>query len=129
MEERAGERADALLHAWRELAREERWWLYSKAAGPGQRPGAGWRRALFHALGETSETRSAPAEEIKKKPLGGRRKLRRGNSSETLLQQARTDNGLTIAVASLIAHEQTKRKRGKGNDRKLAEDNRQTKLF
>jgi hypothetical protein len=73
MEEGASERKEALLHAWRELAREERWWLYSKAAAPGQLRGAGWRRALFHALGETSETRSAPIEEIKKKRLWKRR--------------------------------------------------------
>ncbi len=70
MEEGAPERVDALLHAWRELAREERWWLYSKAASPGQRPGAGWRRALFHALSETSETRSAPTDEAQKKSSG-----------------------------------------------------------
>jgi hypothetical protein len=70
MEEGAVERADALLSAWRELAREERWWLYSKAAAPGQRPGAGWRRALFHALSETSDTRSAPADEAQKKSSG-----------------------------------------------------------
>jgi hypothetical protein len=74
MEEGASERVDALLHAWRELAREERWWLYSKAASQGQRPGAGWRRALFHALSETSETRSAPAGEAQKKSSGSTRK-------------------------------------------------------
>ena len=55
MEDGAAERVDALLHAWRELAREERWWLYSKAAAPGQRVGVGWRKALFHALSETSD--------------------------------------------------------------------------
>lgn len=70
MEEGATERADKLLAAWRELAREERWWLYSKAAAPGQRQGAGWRRALFHALSETSDTRSAPVEQAQKKTSG-----------------------------------------------------------
>lgn len=70
MEKGAAERSHALLSAWRELAREERWWLYSKAAAPGQRPGAGWRRALFHALSETSDTRSAPADEAQKKSSG-----------------------------------------------------------
>ena len=70
MEEGVAGRADALLHAWRELAREERWWLYAKAAAPGQRPGAGWRRALFHALSETSNTRAAPAGEAQKKSSG-----------------------------------------------------------
>ena len=75
MEEGAPARVDALLHAWRELAREERWWLYSKAASPGQRPGAGWRRALFHALSETSETRSAPAGEAQKKSSGSTKRV------------------------------------------------------
>lgn len=70
MEEGAAERIDALLHAWRELAREERWWLYAKAAAPGQQRGSGWRRALFHALSETSETRVAPAAEAQKKSSG-----------------------------------------------------------
>lgn len=70
MEEGATDRVDALLHAWRELAREERWWLYAKAAAPGQRVGAGWRKALFHALSETSETRAAPPIEAQKKNYG-----------------------------------------------------------
>jgi len=70
MEDGAAERVDALLHAWRELAREERWWLYSKAAAPGQRVGVGWRKALFHALSETSDTRVAPLNEEQKKNFG-----------------------------------------------------------
>jgi hypothetical protein len=70
MEDGAAERVDALLHAWRELAREERWWLYSKAAAPGQRVGVGWRKALFHALSETSDTRVAPLDEEQKKNFG-----------------------------------------------------------
>lgn len=70
MEEGAPGQIEALLHAWRELAREERWWLYSKAAAPGQRPGRGWRRALFHALTETSESRVAVPAEYKKKSSG-----------------------------------------------------------
>jgi hypothetical protein len=76
MEEGAANRVDALLHAWRELAREERWWLYSKAAAPGQQRGAGWRRALFHALSETAETRSAPNIEAQKKSSGNTRRPR-----------------------------------------------------
>jgi hypothetical protein len=76
MEEGAADRVDALLHAWRELAREERWWLYAKAAAPGQQRGTGWRRALFHALSETSETRTAPAAEAQKKSSGNTRRQR-----------------------------------------------------
>ncbi len=70
MEAGAAERVSALVHAWRELAREERWWLYSKATAPGQRVGVGWRKALFHALSETSDTRVAPPTEAKKKLSG-----------------------------------------------------------
>jgi hypothetical protein len=69
MEEDAVARIDTLLGAWRELAREERWWLYGKAAAPSQRIGAGWRRALFHALGESSDTRSTPVEVAEKKSV------------------------------------------------------------
>jgi hypothetical protein len=76
MEDGAADRVDALLHAWRELAREERWWLYSKAAAPGQLRGTGWRRALFHALSETSETRSAPTVEAQKKSSGNTKRQR-----------------------------------------------------
>ncbi len=56
-EEGGAEHKEAILHSWRELAREERWWLYAKAAAPGQRKGAGWRRALFHALAEITDSR------------------------------------------------------------------------
>ena len=76
MEEGAADSVDALLHAWRELAREERWWLYSKAAAPGQQRGTGWRRALFHALSETSETRAAPTAEAQKKSSGNTKRQR-----------------------------------------------------
>ena len=44
-EEGAAEQLEAILHGWRELAREERWWLYAKAAAHGQQAGSGWRRA------------------------------------------------------------------------------------
>lgn len=64
-EEGALEQLEAILHGWRELAREERWWLYAKAAAPGQRLGSGWRRALFHALSESPETRNLPMAEKK----------------------------------------------------------------
>ena len=67
-EEGAVEQLEAILHGWRELAREERWWLYAKAAAPGQRPGTGWRRGLFHALSELPESRSAAVSLEKKSP-------------------------------------------------------------
>ncbi len=67
-EEGAVEQLEAILHGWRELAREERWWLYAKAAAPGQRSGTGWRRGLFHALSELSESRSAAVSTEKKSP-------------------------------------------------------------
>lgn len=66
-EEGAEAQLETILHGWRELAREERWWLYAKAAAPGQQLGAGWRRALFHALSEASESR-AETTPTEKKP-------------------------------------------------------------
>jgi len=66
-EEGAPDQIEAILHGWRELAREERWWLYAKAAAHGQQTGTGWRRALFHALSESAESRAVPPAE-KKKP-------------------------------------------------------------
>jgi hypothetical protein len=67
-EEGAPEQIEAILHGWRELAREERWWLYAKAAAHGQQTGSGWRRALFHALSESTESRAAPPPAEKKSP-------------------------------------------------------------
>lgn len=70
---------EAILHGWRELAREERWWLYAKGAAPGQRTGAGWRLALFHALSETPDTRAAePVKQEKKSPGSGSRSSKKG---------------------------------------------------
>lgn len=68
MEKGAENHVEAILSGWRELAREERWWLFLKASTPGQRPGGGWRRALFHALSEPLDNRFAQGEsEVKKK--------------------------------------------------------------
>ena len=61
---------EAILLGWRELAREERWWLYAKAAAPGQRAGIGWRLALFHALSETTDSRVAGSVAVEKKSPG-----------------------------------------------------------
>lgn len=69
--EAAGDRhTEAILHGWRELAREERWWLYTKAAAPGQRSGAGWRIALFHALSESVDSRANESVPPEKKTPG-----------------------------------------------------------
>jgi len=67
-EDGAPDQLEAILHGWRELAREERWWLYAKAAAHGQQTGTGWRRALFHALSESTESRAAPPPAEKKSP-------------------------------------------------------------
>ncbi len=67
-EEGAMDQLEAILHGWRELAREERWWLYAKAAAHGQQTGSGWRRALFHALSESAESRAAQPPAEKKSP-------------------------------------------------------------
>jgi len=60
MEDGEGTHMDALLAGWRQLAREERWWLYARASNPTQRQGKGWRRALFYALTDPADTRTAP---------------------------------------------------------------------
>ena len=67
MENDANERLETLLHGWRELAREERWWLFAKGSAPGQGLGIGWRRALFHALSEPGDSRSATMDSAQKK--------------------------------------------------------------
>jgi len=69
METGETESVEPILHSWRELAREERWWLYARASAPGQRVGSGWRRALFHALSETPESRVSGLQQHKAKPL------------------------------------------------------------
>lgn len=65
MEEGAETQLESILHGWRELAREERWWLFSKASSTGQKTGVGWRRALFYALSEPTDTRSIEKESTK----------------------------------------------------------------
>lgn len=81
MEEGAENNLEAILHGWRELAREERWWLFTKAAVPGQHAGAGWRRALFHALSEASDSRNASMSEEKKSPRNAFPSIRKSPSS------------------------------------------------
>lgn len=60
MEDGEGTHIEALLAGWRQLAREERWWLFARASNPSQRLGSGWRRALFFALTDPADTRTAP---------------------------------------------------------------------
>jgi hypothetical protein len=60
MEDGEGTHIDALLNGWRQLAREERWWLYARASNPSQCQGQGWRRALYFALTDPADTRTAP---------------------------------------------------------------------
>lgn len=60
MEDSEGTHTDALLAGWRQLAREERWWLYARASNPTQCQGHGWRRALYFALTDPADTRPAP---------------------------------------------------------------------
>jgi hypothetical protein len=60
MEDEERTHTDSLLAGWRQLAREERWWLYARASNPSQREGHGWRRALFFALTDPADTRTSP---------------------------------------------------------------------
>lgn len=79
-EEGAALQLEAILHGWRELAREERWWLYAKAAAHGQQAGSGWRRALFHALSETAEFHAETPQAEKKSP-------KKSSSGQALIPQ------------------------------------------
>ena len=97
MEVEGGGKIEAILQGWRELAREERWWLYAKAAAPGQRAGAGWRLALFHTLSETPDSRVAdPVAQEKKSPGNGSRSGRMaatkkkpgGKTAKTVVRKA-----------------------------------------
>ena len=86
---------EAILLSWRELAREERWWLYSRAAAPGQRAGAGWRLALFHALSEVTDTRVAQPDTVdnateKKSPGNGSRPRRRSKTGKKQVKKSRS---------------------------------------
>jgi hypothetical protein len=128
MEDPAGERVDALVHAWRELAREERWWLYSKAAAPRQRPGAGWRRALFHALSETSETRSAPTEEAKKQLREHRDEVFASGPPEPYCKGSKTAHATTSQGGSSGVQQKASHGR-KGKADKSAENDPQIELF
>jgi NADH:ubiquinone oxidoreductase subunit len=83
MEVGGDENVETILHGWRELAREERWWLYAKAAAPGQRIGAGWRLALFHALSEIPDSRATePVTTEKKSPGNGLRSCRKSGKKK-----------------------------------------------
>ncbi|MDQ8191939.1 DUF3780 domain-containing protein [Roseibacillus persicicus] len=82
MEDGQGTHIDALLTGWRQLAREERWWLYARASNPSQQQGRGWRRALYFALTDPADTRTAPrmldimdAADAQKKSLDSKRKV------------------------------------------------------
>lgn len=59
-EDGEGTHTEALVAGWRQLAREERWWLYVRASGTAQQQGKGWRRALFYALTDPADTRNRP---------------------------------------------------------------------
>lgn len=71
LEDENEEAQEAILLSWRELAREERWWLYRKCSMPGQGQGRGWRRALLYALtdqGDNSQSVQAPSTDGKVDP-------------------------------------------------------------
>lgn len=103
-EEGAVEQLEAILHGWRELAREERWWLYAKAAAPGQRSGTGWRRGLFHALSELPESRSAAVSPEKKSPS---KKTSSQSSTPPRLQPQPASPSMTLELKRQPPHPQS----------------------
>ena len=58
MEDEDNTQTDALLAGWKQLACEERWWLYARASSTAQKKGQGWRRALYYALNDPANTRT-----------------------------------------------------------------------
>jgi hypothetical protein len=134
MEEGAPGRQDALLHAWRELAREERWWLYAKAAAPGQQRGVGWRRALFHALTETTDTRTAPPTEAQKKNLWEHRQelfakeQREGEGIQPPKAEETPEQGQSISAEPLQRYAAKTDQRKKQKTKK-AKDKNQLEMF
>lgn len=88
MEDDEGTHTDALFAGWKQLACEERWWLYARASSTAQQQGQGWRRALFFALNDPADTRtmSRPAasleEAAKKKSTRTRQTPSTGSATE-----------------------------------------------
>jgi hypothetical protein len=115
MEDEAGTHIESLMAGWRQLAREERWWLYARASNPSQRQGHGWRRALYFALTDPADTRSAPrlldimeaASEPKKKRSGARQIGSRQSSPKRKARSAKkppAKNSLSKQVLDVRSH-------------------------
>ena len=95
--------AEAILHGWRELAREERWWLYAKGAAPGQRQGAGWRLALFHALSESTDSRVKDTTTPEKKsPGNGLPKTQKKTAGKMPLEKQLSPSQSSTMKASVV---------------------------
>lgn len=102
---------EAILHGWRELAREERWWLYAKGAAPGQRTGAGWRLALFHALSETPDSRAAdPVTQEKKSPGNGYRSSKKEVSKKQPVSKMSSNESKKLLPAPLQTNSRKQQK-------------------
>lgn len=88
MEDEEGTHTDALFAGWKQLACEERWWLYARASSTAQQLGQGWRRALFFALNDPADTRTmsrpaaSPEDVAKKKSPQTRRTRSTGSATE-----------------------------------------------
>jgi hypothetical protein len=89
MGDEEGTHTDALLAGWKQLACEERWWLYARASSPTQKHGQGWRHALFFALNDSSDTRTmvrpaaAPGKRVAKKKSSAKPRTQSSGSSGT----------------------------------------------
>jgi hypothetical protein len=88
MEDEEATHNDALFAGWKQLACEERWWLYARASSTAQQKGQGWRRALFFALNDPADTRhmsrpaASPEEAAKKKSTQTKRTRSTGSATE-----------------------------------------------
>ena len=134
MEERAGDRVDTLLHAWRELAREERWWLYSKAVAAGQPTRCGLATSLVPRAGRKVRHTCCPNGGAPKKSLWEHREefaaetLPTGQLHESSEIVADAPNA--VMTTGTVPLAETKRSYIKDTSRKAVKrDDPQRKLF
>lgn len=96
MEDEDDTHTDAILAGWKQLACEERWWLYARASSPAQQQGRGWRRALFFALNDPADTRTmvrpvSPKKRTAKKKSPAKTLTRSSGSSGTVQPNLATE--------------------------------------
>jgi hypothetical protein len=121
MEDECGDRTDALFAGWKQLASEERWWLYARASGPSQTFGLGWRHALLFALDDPADTRTAAGpleiedsverEHTAKKQSAKRMATKKAAAKKKLKTSPRINAKLTKSSGSAIKPKKNQREK------------------